>query len=414
MVNILIMDDRSEKTESIKKILLVDCGINERSIDCAKNISEGRVFLSEKYYDLLILDLVMPLYEDDEANHDEAPNFIDEIFDNPNIKEPNQIIGLTAYDEEYESLKLRFEEKLWKLIRYSETNINWKNTIKNSVFHLLRMKQHMLDSIAKKDCYDIGILCALQEEFSCLIEAFDKEKWTSIRIPGIPIPLKSRYITSAMGEEYKIIAACVGKPGMVATASMAMALFDLAGIDKLFMTGITAGFKSDSINLCDIMIAKSSMDYASGKLIEEGEGVYEKKIRLLKEIQVMTANVELQNLAGQLSEDDELMNKLNQHLKKVHLNAERDLKAHITPVACGPFVVASKEVLNTIKEPDRKLKALDMEAYGLYYAAYLCQKKALWIKGVSDFADSNKDDSYHQKAAYASAYFLYLLIKEMM
>ena len=408
------MDDRSEKTESIKKILLVDCGINERSIDCAKNISEGRDFLSEKYYDLLILDLVMPLYEDDEANHDEAPNFIDEIFDNPNIKEPNQIIGLTAYDEEYESLKLRFEEKLWKLIRYSETNINWKNTIKNSVFHLLRMKQHMLDSIAKKDCYDIGILCALQEEFSCLIEAFDKEKWTSIRIPGIPIPLKSRYITSAMGEEYKIIAACVGKPGMVATASMAMALFDLAGIDKLFMTGITAGFKSDSINLCDIMIAKSSMDYASGKLIEEGEGVYEKKIRLLKEIQVMTANVELQNLAGQLSEDDELMNKLNQHLKKVHLNAERDLKAHITPVACGPFVVASKEVLNMIKEPDRKLKALDMEAYGLYYAAYLCQKKALWIKGVSDFADSNKDDSYHQKAAYASAYFLYLLIKEMM
>lgn len=412
MVNILIMDDKSEKTESVKKILVTDCGISSQSIDCASCIAEGRDFLSKKYYDLLILDLVMPLYEDDEVNHEEAPNFIDEIFENPNIKEPNQIIGLTAYDDEYEALKLRFEEKLWKLIKYSESNLDWRNAIKNSVFHLLRMKQHMLDSIVNKDSFDIGILCALQEEFTCLIEAFDKEKWTNVRVPGISIPLKARCITSAMGEEYRIIAACVGKPGMVATASMAMALFDLTGIDKLFMTGITAGFESDSIALCDIMIAKSSMDYASGKLVEEG--LDEKKICLLKEIQVMNANMELQNLAGQLSEDDELMNKLNQHLKKVHLNADRDSKAHIIPVACGPFVVASKEAINMIKEPDRKLKALDMEAYGLYYAAYLCQKKALWIKGVSDFADSNKGDLYHQKAAYSSAYFLYLLIKEMM
>ena len=260
--------------------------------------------------------------------------------------------------------------------------------------------------------YDIGILCALQEEFTSLVEAFDREKWTNIRIPGIPIPLKTRSITSSMGVEYKIIAACVGKPGMVATASMAMALFDRTGIDKIFMTGMTAGFESDSINLCDIMIAKSSMDYASGKLIEEG--IEEKRIRLLKEIQVLPADMELQNLAAQLSEDDELMSKLNQHLKKVHLNANRDIKAHVSPVACGPFVVASKEAINMIKEPDRKLKALDMEAYGLYYVAYQCQKKALWIKGVSDFADSKKGDDYHQKAAYASAYFLYLLIKEMM
>ena len=274
------------------------------------------------------------------------------------------------------------------------------------------MKRHMLDSIENKDRYDIGILCALQEEFTCLLEAFGKDKWTNIRISGISVPLKMRSLTSSMGEEYKIIAACVGKPGMVATASVAMSLFNKTSIDKLFMTGITAGFESDSIKLCDIMIAKSSMDYASGKLVEEG--FEETKIRLLKEIQVMPASIELQGLADQLSEDNELMNVLNQHLRNVHLNADRDSKAHVVPVACGPFVVASKEAINIIKEPDRKLRALDMEAYGLYYAAHLCQKKALWIKGVSDFADSNKGDSCHQKAAYASAYFLFLLIKEMM
>lgn len=413
MVKILIMDDKPEKTESVKKVLVTDCGISEQSIDCASSIAEGRVFLSDNYYDLLILDLVMPLYEDDEANHDEAPNFIDEIFDNPSINEPNQIIGLTVHDEEYEALKERFEDKLWKLIKYSDIDTNWRSVIKTSVFHLLRMKQNMLDSIVNKDSYDIGILCALQEEFSYMLEAFGRDGWTNINIPGIMIPLKTCCMTSVTGEEYKIIAGCVGKPGMVGTASMAIALFDQTGIDNLFMTGITAGFESDSINLCDIMIAQSAMDYSSGKLIEEGIDD-EIKIRLLREIQVIPANMKLKSLASLLAEDVELMNRLNQQLKRVHLNADRDSKAHVVPVACGPFVVASKEAVNMIKEPDRKLKALDMEAYGLYYAAFLCQKNALWIKGVSDFADSKKDDSCHNKAAYASAYFLYLLIKEMM
>ena len=87
MVNILIMDDKSGKTESVRKILVTDCNINEQSIDCASNIAEGRKFLSSKYYDLLILDLVMPLYEDGDANHSEAPNFIDEIFENADSAE---------------------------------------------------------------------------------------------------------------------------------------------------------------------------------------------------------------------------------------------------------------------------------------------------------------------------------------
>lgn len=406
------MDDNAIKIESVKKTLINDCGIKEQSIDCATNISDGRKLLSDNYYDLLILDLVMPLYEDDLADHDEAPNFVDEIFANPNIKEPNQILGLTAYDDEYDNLKIRFDERLWKLIKFSESNTDWKSPIKSSVFHLLRMKKNMLENIEKKDRYDIGIICALQEEYSCLIEAFGENKWACIRIADIPAVLKTCTLTSVTGVEYKVIAACVGKPGMVATASIAMSLYDKTGIDKIFMTGITAGFKSDSIQLCDIVIAKSAMDYSSGKLIEDG--VEEKRIRLLKEVQVMQCNMELQNLASQLSADDNLMGRLNHHLKTVHLNGDRETKAYVTPVACGPFVVASKEAIESIKELDRKLKALDMEAYGLYYSAYLCQKKALWIKGVSDFADSDKNDSFHNKASYASAYFLYLLIKEMM
>lgn len=41
-------------------------------------------------------------------------------------------------------------------------------------------------------------------------------------------------------------------------------------------------------------------------------------------------------------------------------------------------------------------------------------KGCLWIKGIADFANSKKGDNYHKRASYASALFLYKLIKETL
>ena len=65
-------------------------------------------------------------------------------------------------------------------------------------------------------------------------------------------------------------------------------------------------------------------------------------------------------------------------------------------------------------ELDRKLQALDMEGFGLYSAARAMNKGCLWIKGIADFANSKKGDDYHKRASYASALFLYKLIKETL
>lgn len=59
-----------------------------------------------------------------------------------------------------------------------------------------------------------------------------------------------------------------------------------------------------------------------------------------------------------------------------------------------------------------KLQGLDMEGFGLYLTSHLLDKKCLWIKGVSDFADIKEKDNYHQTAAFASVAFFIYLIKE--
>ena len=61
MIRVLIMDDTPEKTEKIKSVLKERCLVNEEGIDWAGSINSGRRKLAANVYDLLILDLVMPI-----------------------------------------------------------------------------------------------------------------------------------------------------------------------------------------------------------------------------------------------------------------------------------------------------------------------------------------------------------------
>lgn len=81
---------------------------------------------------------------------------------------------------------------------------------------------------------------------------------------------------------------------------------------------------------------------------------------------------------------------------------------------CGPFVVASSTFIEDLQRDERKLQALDMEGFALYATAHTLDKKALWIKSVSDFADIKKSDGHHKTCCFASGIFLYEFIREML
>lgn len=55
-----------------------------------------------------------------------------------------------------------------------------------------------------------------------------------------------------------------------------------------------------------------------------------------------------------------------------------------------------------------------MEGFALYATAHTLDKKALWIKSVSDFADIKKSDGHHKTCCFASGIFLYEFIREML
>lgn len=85
-------------------------------------------------------------------------------------------------------------------------------------------------------------------------------------------------------------------------------------------------------------------------------------------------------------------------------------------VVSGASVVTDKEIVRTIlKEQSRDILALEMEIYGVYYAANWAIKprpKFVALKSISDFADKAKTDDFHQYASYTSAKVFEKLAKD--
>ena len=172
------------------------------------------------------------------------------------------------------------------------------------------------------------------------------------------------------------------------------------------MTGITAGIKSKGLSLGDIVIAKSIQDYAAGKLTEDkitGD------IRMLKELEQIPASKQLISMVSTFINDDECMDDVIRALE-----TDINFHCHIAPTVCGPFVMASPTLVNAFKQDNRKIQALDMEGYALYLTAFTLEKKALWVKAISDYADNDKNDDYHEFASRASATFLYQFFREIL
>ena len=113
--------------------------------------------------------------------------------------------------------------------------------------------------------------------------------------------------------------------------------------------------------------------------------------------------------------DSKHLRTINDSIHDANLKDEKDnVSACIAKTVCGPFVIASSEVVEKLQEDERKLQALDMEGFALYATAHTLDRKALWIKGVSDFADIKKADNHHKTCCFASGTFLYEFIREML
>lgn len=406
-LDILIIDDKEQKIDNLRNVI---CSISEDiNVEEAQTIVDAREKMRDYSYDLVILDMVIPELDGEEPSRTGGADYLTEIYENPDIKRPLQVIGLTEYEEEFTQQKEEFRDRLWYLLFYSQRDTQWKRNLKSKITQLMGMKRDFIETLLNRDKYDVGIICALSEEFEQMQKAFDGCQWEDCHLSGLPFLFRTTTVPTINLHDVKVIAVCADRPGVCATSILATAMYTVARVDALFMTGITAGVNDGTIKLNDVIIADSVGDYATGKLEDNEDG----DISWLREIHEASASTRLLSAASSVARDEAICGDINKDLLQQNLiTADTNVKFQIAKTVCGPFVMASSALIDVLKSSDRKLQAIDMEGFGLYLTAHSLEKQALWIKAVCDFADRNKGDGYHKSCSYASAAFLYQMLRE--
>lgn len=90
----------------------------------------------------------------------------------------------------------------------------------------------------------------------------------------------------------------------------------------------------------------------------------------------------------------------------------RQLELHIAPMASGN-AVRSDRPFKDVQVPVRSAIAIDMEGAAFYRTTeefpHIC---SLLVKGICDYADKDKDDTYHHYASEVSAVYVLCFIQE--
>lgn len=412
MIKVLVMDDTPEKLEKIKSVLKERCLLKEDDITTAVSINGGRRLLSENIYDLLILDLVMPVADGEEVCEEgQSETFINEMSRIGRLNKPIYIIALTQYEQKIEELRETYAKKLWKLIHYDLKETDWEDILQEAVDSIIVAKNQLVEAIKKDTTYDVGILCALGEEFEQMKIAVSSN-WIHLTEANAPFELYSTQVRTEYGHTIRIVGCCCNAAGMQSTSVAASYLYSRFSVPLVIMTGFCAGFKVNGVNYGDLFIAESEYDYGSGKLVKKED---EQKLKPEPK-QIPCPYSLIGKIRAFISEED-MESKLYNELKRVNLLLEEMSvpKIHVQPGACGSYVVGDEAFMNRLlEESNRKLRGLDMEGYGLYMAGHMLNREFVLIKGIADYADSSKGDKFHKTCSYDSAWFVAQYIKKVL
>ncbi|MGO8672364.1 MAG: hypothetical protein ACLQVD_13490 [Capsulimonadaceae bacterium] len=243
---------------------------------------------------------------------------------------------------------------------------------------------------------DLAILTAVDVEYEQLRRAF----------PELCNHGSEARCVSGIVDGLTVIACQQHQMGMPAAAATAMQMIHEHRPRYVAMTGITAGIKGKT-ELGTIVVADPSFDYGSGKIVagtdeaQSGSGptapstvggqtVKTSEPRFELEIRQERLAHLLLDVVHRLEQDDQLLSKIHDEFMSASglPHPGNPPRVVVGPVASGAAVVADRELVERIRaRQERKLVGIEMEVYGMMYAARFCSvpqpRAAVAVKAVS-------------------------------
>jgi CheY-like chemotaxis protein len=246
-MNILIVDDDNDK---IAKIVSIIKSVSENfNIDTVIDSVSAQLKLQESKYDLLLLDLLLPLRSGQEPIPDGGEKLLKEIYRNKKIKVPTIIVGITQHEE----CKVHFSP-IWKLLFFNKGE--WVGDLKDIILHIERSNQNQSDAVISKKPTII-----VEGETDCIILSESLKIFASDFIDKIDIRYQKSGGANWVANQIVVWAFSHNK-NKAGTLVKCIGLLDgdQAGIDA--NNEINRVVKTDSTGANSFKIIKLSPDYA--------------------------------------------------------------------------------------------------------------------------------------------------------
>lgn len=406
MLRILIIDDAPSKVKAITDLLSEMRDINMNLVDSAVSVQDAEEKFSKVQYDLVILDLYLPLRHGMEPSPDNAIALLNDLSKEEELMMPYNIVGITRWKDADPKYKAIFDEFLLAYILYEECSDDWKLKLCNKIDFLRKAQKNLMNQEFYD--YDVAIINALQTENKHVKRAFENDGWEELKVPADHSTIYYRKQICNKDKTYRIVTCSSLQMASTASAVLATKVIYNFRPKLLIMTGIAAAVNRDEVNLGDILVASKVWDGASGKIKTDNEG----DDVFYPDFHEIPIDPDIHALVQKMADNRGLLDSIEAKYEG-HKPAYK-LNVRIGPIASVPAVLSSQGEVKKIEIHCRKLLGIEMEGYGVFYAAqnsaHPKPQYTILIKSASDFADPQKSDDFQDYCMYTSANFARHLI----
>lgn len=394
-MKILLVEDNAGKAERVIAGLRAEIPEPPWLVEQAESATEAKRLLRSNYYDLVILDIALPLRKPEAPDPTGGIKLYREVLDREVYRRPGHVIGLTGVTDIYESAGAAFGPELWSLIYFDDGSDVWLDRLSGKVRHILSAERAR--EATSESAFDVALVVAVADELDQVRR--NGWAWTKHDVPGDASLYFQADYQRADGRKARAILAKAPLMGMSAASILATKMGYNFRPKTIVMSGICAG-DSDQVAMGDLVAANPAWDYGSGKHV--GDATTNRFEPAPYQIPLSTR---IRGLLERLEIDQAALDQIHGAFGGGKPTGRPAL--HVGPFASGAAVLANKALFTAIQEQQhRKLLGIDMEAYGVMSAAQELpypQPECLVLKGVSDFADTEKGDKFRHYAAHASA-----------
>ena len=148
MIRVLIVEDSEEKLSSIKTVLH-HAGISNENIDCRFCVRDALIELKNTQYDVLILDLMLPVRSPTALPRNDAGVDILRKLNTHELIIPATVIGLTAHESlknDYEGEFQAFDFNIYNV----ESSDRWMDVLESKIMWIAKKKNNPKPVLGKR------------------------------------------------------------------------------------------------------------------------------------------------------------------------------------------------------------------------------------------------------------------------